>query len=39
MVRLAGAVSDKIVIPDSPPTLSCQRLGLPKAYLFGRGSP
>jgi uncharacterized protein (DUF2236 family) len=39
MVRLAGAVSDRIVIPDSPPTVSCQRLGLPKGYLWGRGSP
>lgn len=39
MVRLAGALSDKIVIPDSPPTLSCQRLGLPKAYLCGRRGP
>jgi uncharacterized protein (DUF2236 family) len=39
MVRLAGAVSDKIVLPDSPPAQSCQRLGLPKAYLYGRKSP
>jgi uncharacterized protein (DUF2236 family) len=34
MVRLAGAVSDRIVLPDSPPSQSCRRLGLPKAYLY-----
>jgi uncharacterized protein (DUF2236 family) len=34
MVRLAGAVSDRIILPDSPPSQSCRRLGLPKAYLY-----
>lgn len=33
LVRAAGALADRILLPDSPPSLSCQRLGLPKAYL------
>ena len=35
LVRMAGAVSDRIVLPDGPPAQSCRRLGLPKAYLYG----
>lgn len=38
MVKLAGAIAERIVIPGSPPTLSCQRLGLPHTYLWSRGS-
>jgi uncharacterized protein (DUF2236 family) len=34
LVRFAGALSDRIVLPDSPPAQSCLRLGLPKAYLY-----
>ncbi|HMA00161.1 MAG TPA: oxygenase MpaB family protein [Steroidobacteraceae bacterium] len=34
LVRMAGAVADRIVLPDSPPSQACHRLGLPKAYLF-----
>jgi uncharacterized protein (DUF2236 family) len=36
-VKVAGALSDRIMLPNSPPLQSCQRLGLPKAYLYGRG--
>jgi uncharacterized protein (DUF2236 family) len=35
LVKLAGTVADKIVLPDSPPAQSCRRLGLPKSYLYG----
>jgi uncharacterized protein (DUF2236 family) len=35
LVRMAGAVSDRIVLPDGPPEQSCRRLGLPKTYLYG----
>ncbi|HWJ33644.1 MAG TPA: oxygenase MpaB family protein [Steroidobacteraceae bacterium] len=34
IVGLAGAVSDRIVLPDSPPSQACRRLGLPKAHLY-----
>ena len=36
LVKMAGAVSDRIVLPDGPPSQSCRRLGLPKAYLYGQ---
>jgi uncharacterized protein (DUF2236 family) len=36
LVRGAGALSDRIVVPDGPPSLSCQRLSLPRGYLYGR---
>jgi uncharacterized protein (DUF2236 family) len=39
LVRAAGAVSDRIVLPNGPPSQSCQRLGLPKAYLYGYRQP
>jgi uncharacterized protein (DUF2236 family) len=35
LVKMAGAVSDRIVLPDGPPSQACRRLGLPKAYLYG----
>jgi len=35
LVKMAGAVADRIVLPDSPPAQACRRLGLPKAYLYG----
>jgi uncharacterized protein (DUF2236 family) len=34
IVATAGAVSDRIVLPDSPPSQSCRRLGLPKSHLY-----
>jgi uncharacterized protein (DUF2236 family) len=34
IVGLAGAVSDRIILSDSPPSQSCRRLGLPKAFLY-----
>ena len=34
MVKLAGAVSDRIVLLESPAVQSCVRLGLPVAYLY-----
>jgi hypothetical protein len=33
LVRLAGAASDRIAIPGSPPVEACRRLGLPADYL------
>src|SRR3984893_13462541 len=33
IVRLAGAVSDRIVLAESPPAQSCVRLGLPITHL------
>jgi hypothetical protein len=33
-VRLAGASSDRIVLPASPAVQSCVRLGLPMNYLY-----
>jgi uncharacterized protein (DUF2236 family) len=35
LVKMAGAFSDRIVLPDGPPSQSCRRLGLPHAYLYG----
>jgi len=35
LMRMAGAVADRIVLPESPPAQSCRRLGLPRAYLYG----
>jgi hypothetical protein len=34
LVRFAGASSNRIVLPASPPVQSCIRLGLPMTYLF-----
>ena len=34
VVGLAGAVSDRIILSDSPPSQACRRLGLPKAFLY-----
>jgi uncharacterized protein (DUF2236 family) len=34
VVRLAGASSDRIVLPASPAVQSCLRLGLPSTYLY-----
>ncbi len=34
MVRFAGAVADRIPVPDSPPAQACARLGLPKDFLY-----
>ena len=34
LVRLAGALSDRIVVPQSPAPQSCLRLGLPITYLY-----
>lgn len=35
LVRLAGAASDRIAIPGSPPVEACHRLGLPTTWLHG----
>jgi uncharacterized protein (DUF2236 family) len=35
LVRLAGAASDRIPIPGSPPVEACRRLGLPTTWLHG----
>jgi uncharacterized protein (DUF2236 family) len=34
MVKLAGALSDRIVLPESPAAQSCLRLGLPITHLY-----
>jgi uncharacterized protein (DUF2236 family) len=34
VVRAAGALADRIVLADSPPSLACRRLALPKTYLY-----
>jgi uncharacterized protein (DUF2236 family) len=34
IVRRAGALSDRIVLSDSPAVQSCLRLGLPATYLY-----
>jgi uncharacterized protein (DUF2236 family) len=36
LVKLTGAALDKIVLPDSPPSQACRRLGLPSAYLYAQ---
>lgn len=35
LVKLAGAASDRIAIPGSPPVEACRRLGLPANWLYG----
>ena len=35
LVRLAGALADRIVMADSPASQSCLRLGLPPTFLYG----
>ncbi len=39
LVRLAGAVSDRIVLTSGPPSQACVRLGLPAAYLYVKHAP
>jgi uncharacterized protein (DUF2236 family) len=39
LVKLAGAASDRIAIPGSPPVEACHRLGLPTNYLYGSNKP
>jgi uncharacterized protein (DUF2236 family) len=34
MVKLAGALSDRIILPESPAAQSCLRLGLPITHLY-----
>jgi uncharacterized protein (DUF2236 family) len=34
IVRLVGALSNRIVLPESPAAQSCLRLGLPRNYLY-----
>jgi uncharacterized protein (DUF2236 family) len=34
LVKLAGAALDRIVLPASPPSQACRRLGLPSGYLY-----
>jgi uncharacterized protein (DUF2236 family) len=34
LTRMAGAASNRIVLPASPAVQSCLRLGLPMAYLY-----
>jgi uncharacterized protein (DUF2236 family) len=34
LVRLSGALADRIVLRSAPPALACQRMGLPADYLY-----
>jgi uncharacterized protein (DUF2236 family) len=34
MVRLAGRLSERVVLPESPAVQSCNRLGLPNDFLY-----
>jgi uncharacterized protein (DUF2236 family) len=34
LVRRAGALSDRLILPSSPPVQACLRLGLPEDYLY-----
>jgi uncharacterized protein (DUF2236 family) len=36
LVRLAGIMADRIVLPSGPAVQSCLRLGLPQDYLYRR---
>jgi uncharacterized protein (DUF2236 family) len=36
LVRLLGALADRVVLPDSPAVQSCIRLGLPAGHLYRR---
>jgi uncharacterized protein (DUF2236 family) len=36
LVRLAGALADRLVLRSSPPAQSCRRLGLSASYLYRR---
>jgi uncharacterized protein (DUF2236 family) len=36
LVRLIGAVADRVVLPASPAVQSCRRLGLPAGHLYRR---
>lgn len=36
LVRLLGALADRIMLQSSPAVQSCRRLGLPDDYLYGR---
>lgn len=33
-IRTAGALADRIPVPDGPPAQACARLGLPKDFLY-----
>lgn len=39
IVQLAGALSDRIVLSESPAAQSCVRLGLPITHLYARSDP
>lgn len=39
LVKLAGAASDRIAIPGSPPVEACHRLGLPTNFLYASKAP
>jgi uncharacterized protein (DUF2236 family) len=34
LIRLAGAATDRIILPSTPAVQSCVRLGLPVNYLY-----
>lgn len=36
LVRLLGAIADRVVLPGSPAVQSCARLGLPAGHLYRR---
>ena len=38
LVRRAGALADRVLLPSSPAVQSCRRLGLPDDYLYSAAS-
>jgi uncharacterized protein (DUF2236 family) len=34
LIQLAGAATDRIILPSTPAVQSCVRLGLPASYLY-----
>jgi len=38
LVRRAGALADRVILPSSPAVQSCRRLGLPDDYLYSAAS-
>lgn len=38
LIRAAGAMADKVMLPSSPAVQACVRMGLPAGYLYGKVS-
>ena len=33
LIRRAGALADRVAVPESPPVQACRRMGLPRGWL------